>query len=394
MSRPWTFQLPTSVRFGQGLLRNLGEMVGPLGQRALLVGYADAGPLAKHYAAAQESLRRSGLEVVPFLAVGTEPGPEIVDQGVEQIDRHQATVVVGLGGGSVLDTAKAMAWAAVDRGPFASRLADTETAAHDLKPLPCVALPTTAGTGSEISDVVVFSKESQQQPSQPIKASFFGPSLRPTLAVIDPELALGLPPALTAASGADALAHAVESCLSRRSHPMAMLYASEAVRLILEHLPRAVRHPDTHEPREALALAAMLAGVAFSTAGVVVSHAMAHALGSLLGVPHGQAVAVATPVQLRWNLPRASEPLAALASHCGIGGATGAEKAENLVVAIENLLASVGLPRKIARPPDAPADLADRLAANALLSTRAPVMFNPVKTDTAALRNLFLSVLD
>jgi alcohol dehydrogenase class IV len=261
--------------------------------------------------------------------------------------------------------------------------------------VPLVAVPTTAGTGTEVSAVAVFTHHGvASTPEMPLKASISGPAVRPKVALVDPDLTVGSPPALTAACGADALGHAIEACLSRRANPLSSLLAGQAVGLIVRNLRRAVEEPDDPGPREPLALAATLAGAAFSVAGVVVPHAISQALGGLLHVPHGVGVAVATPANLRFNAEACVEQYAELAGFCGIAADSPEQSAARFVDRVLELLRSVGLPDRLEVPPDAPADLLDQLVRNARESTPVPITLNPRKVDDGDLKEMFREVLE
>jgi len=165
------------------------------------------------------------------------------------------------------------------------------------------------------------------------------------------------------------------------------------VRLIAGNLRPAVENPHDPKPREHLALAATLAGAAFSVAGVVVPHAIAQALGGLLHVPHGLGVAVGTPLSLRFNADRCTEQYCELADCCGISADSPQAKAARFVDCIVDLLHSVGLPDRVDVPPDAPHDLVDRLVRNAYESTRVPITLNPRKINEAALGQMFRGIV-
>jgi len=365
---PWDFQLPTDVRFGRGTIRKLGSWTAPLGRRAMLVGYQNRAGLDEAYARAEQSLAKAGVEVARFFEVLPEPGTDQPDRCAEAARADRTDVFVALGGGSVIDVAKAAAALAGSGGRMAGCLL-TDPAPAPTTALPVVAVPTTAGTGSEVSDVAVFSHEAG-------KASMFGPALRPRLAVVDPDLAAGSPAALTAACAADALGHAIEACLSRRANPVASLLAVRAVALVVQCLPRAVQEPAA-ESRESLALAATLAGAAFTSAGVAGAHALAQALGVVLGIPHGRAVAMSLPPLLRFNSTACSPQYAELARSCGLPDAAA------FVDRVTGLLDSLDLLAKL--PPGE--DLANRLVA-AALAARVPLVQNPVRLDEPALRQL------
>ncbi len=394
MLRQWQFGMPTRIEFGRGAIKNLARTVGPLGRSVVLVGYREPAGLQAAYENTAALLRDAGLTVQEFFEVLPEPGTELVQAGAERAADTGAEVIVALGGGSVIDAAKAIAvlarmggnaWDYTDANP--SRVSATES-------LPLVAVPTTAGTGSEVSDVAVLTcRGAEKDPGASIKASIYGPGVAPEVAVVDPQLAVGSPPRLTAACGADALGHAVEACMSRRANPMASLLAARAVGLIFGHLRRAVEEPDDLESREPLALAATLAGAAFNSAGVTGSHAVAQALGGVLHVPHGEAVALATPPGLRAHAAVCETVYAELARECGIEAGTPAASAARFVEGIADLLASVGLPQQIKTPAGASEDLIDRLVQNAYESTPVPIKLNPRRLREDDLRAIFAEIV-
>jgi alcohol dehydrogenase class IV len=387
MLRQWDFQLPTRIHFGRGLVRKLGELAGAHGERVLLVGYRDRAGMEETYQRAAQVLTRSGLTVTTFFEVLPEPDIDQAQAALDAARRSQAAAVVGLGGGSVIDVAKAAALA-----ESANRLQDLLAADPAPAPtdgLPIVAVPTTAGTGAEVSDVAVFSQRIADGRLR--KVALFGPAMRPRAAVIDPDLAVGSPAALTAASGADALGHALEACVSRRSHPLSLLLGGQAVALIQQNLLRAVQRPDDPEPREPLALAALLAGAAFTSAGVAGPHAVAQALTSELGVPHSLAVAMATPALLRLNAEACEAQYAHLADWCRLPSGTVDTQARRFVEHIIGLLKGVGLPDRF-QAASGESGLVDRLVA-AATQARVPLVQNPVRLDEPALRRIFSEIL-
>ncbi|OHB86368.1 MAG: hypothetical protein A2V98_17045, partial [Planctomycetes bacterium RBG_16_64_12] len=350
--------------------------------------------LEETYTRATQTLRDAGMTVTQFFAVPPDPEADLALEGARRLGEAGADVVVGLGGGSVIDAAKGIAALARMGGNLWQYTGANPNSRPITDAVPLVAVPTTAGTGTEVSAVAVFTHHGVASlPDMPLKASVFGPAIRPKVALVDPDLSLGSPPELTAACGADALGHAIEACLSRRANPISSTLAGRAVGLIVENLRRAVEDPDDPKPREPLALAATLAGAAFSAAGVVVPHAIAQALGGLLHVPHGVGVAVGTPVNLRFNADCCVEQYCALADYCGISAGSPEAKAARFVDRILELLRSAGLPDRVDVPADAPDDLLQRLVRNAFESTPVPITLNPRKIDEAALEGLFREVL-
>jgi len=394
MLRNWEFQIPTQIVFGRGGLRKLGEIAKGLGGSAFLVGYRDRSGMEKTYDRAVKSLGDAGVAVTEFFDIPPDPDAELAAAGAERLKAAGCEVVIGLGGGSVIDAAKGMAVLARIGG----NLWDYTGANPDNRPatdsLPVIAIPTTAGTGTETSPVGVFTHYGVgADPELPLKASVGGPALRPKVALVDPSLAVGSPASITAACGADALGHAVEACMSRRANPMSSTLAGQAVSLIVENLPLAVADPDAPAPREPLALAAMLAGAAFGFAGVTMTHSIAQALGGVLHIPHGVGVAIGTPTNLRYNAAECVEQYAALAHFCHLGGDSSQERADRFVQCVLDLLKKIGMPDRIEAPADAPPDLAEQLTRNAFLSTPVPIQLNPRPIDEAAMQRVFEDLL-
>ena len=385
--RPFEFHLPTRIQFGRGLLRKLGDFAAPLGKAALLVGYRDAGVLEETYVHAAAALEKVGVRVVRFAQVTPEPHAELVALGAALARDAEAAFIVGLGGGSVLDVAKAIALMARSDGDVSEYFLGRRDARPPAAALPVVAVPTTAGTGAEVTEIAILSQATADGGCR--KQSLYGAAIRPTLAVIDPDLAVGSPAALTAACGADALGHAVEASANRRGNPISSLMAAEAVRLISGNLVQAVENPTDPEPREGLALAATLAGAAFNASSVTLGHALAQTLGARLGLPHALAVAAATPIALRFNLPECVEPYARLAAACGLAADGPSALAERFVEHIADLLCKVNLPTQFPRPADASDAMLDALVQETIQTSRALLTLNPRRIDVAALRQLF-----
>jgi alcohol dehydrogenase class IV len=375
MPRNWNFQLPTKIEFGRGNLRRLGTMAKTLGQSALLVGYDDPAGMEETYARATESLSKSRIKVHEFFRVTPDPDTTIAEQGAAVARETHAEMIVGLGGGSVVDVAKGIAVLAKTRG----NLWDYTLANPDSRPvdeaLPIVAVPTTAGTGAEVTAFAVFTHADR---GLPLKASIFGAAIYPRLAVVDPDLALGCSSRLTAACGADALGHAIEACLSRGGNPMAAVLAVRAAELIFEHLVAAVENPADAKLREPLALAATLAGVAFDSAGVTAAHSIAQSLGALLHIPHGEAVAIALPPCLEFNAEKA-----------GADGSASVHSAKR----VAELFDKIGLPQRVEAKVESPRELAEQLADSAIGSEPIPIKLNPRKITRDQLVELIEKML-
>lgn len=214
---------------------------------------------------------------------------------VDAYRRNDCDGILAVGGGSAIDTAKAvgikLADESVDLMSFKSVLRMTKQTP------PLIVVPTTAGTGSEVTSAAVIS-----YPDNGIKLSLLSPSMPPNTAVVDPRMTLTLPPRITAATGMDALTHAIEACLGTHKNPISDAIAEEAISLISGNLVEAVQNGQNLEARLAMANAATLAGIAFSNSMVTMVHALGHSLGAIHHVPHGEAVAVCLPDALEFNM--------------------------------------------------------------------------------------------
>ncbi|MFZ5830595.1 MAG: iron-containing alcohol dehydrogenase family protein [Planctomycetota bacterium] len=396
MLRQWQFQLPTQILFGRGVARKLALAVRGNARRALLIGYRDCSRLAGAYAETATALAKSGVECAEFLSV--DPEPQLTEAAVAGRFAVEQDVdcVIAIGGGSVIDTAKAAALLAASGGELAEYVDTAPNRRPPRAALPVYAVPSTAGTGAEVTSVAVFSHSrptgtSSGDPSvpQPAKLSITAACLRPRAAFVDPELQVGMDREPTAAFATDALAHAVESRLSRAANPVSALMATRAVALVMRELPLAMGDPEAAEPREGLALAAMLAGAALNESGVTLAHSVAHALGSLLHMPHSRAVALATPLGLRFNREACVPALAELADACELAEFSPESRAERFVAAVEELLQSAGLLERRALPEESsPTELAAQLAAAAFQHTPMPLRLNPVRIDERTLAEL------
>jgi alcohol dehydrogenase class IV len=337
--------LPT-VHFGAGAIGALPGIVRATGGRAvaLITDAALAGtPVV---AAAAAALAAGGLRSTVFAGVRPNPATEDIAAGAAEVAAlaagGTAVTLVAVGGGSVIDAAKGIALAAVN--PQRGRALDYRgTFAHAA--LPLVAVPTTAGTGAETNAFGVVTDVAAGR-----KFYVGHASTLPAAAILDPGLTLGLPPAATAATGMDALTHALESYLSRRANPWADGIALQVIRMVVTHLPRAFGDGADREARSQMLLAAHLAGAAMASTGLGICHAIGHSLGSRFGIAHGAALSVVLPQVLRFNLAAREDRLADVAFALGAGD-TGRGRAGNAEAAIEAITAlrdRLGLPGALA----------------------------------------------
>ncbi len=328
--------------FGVDQSRRVAEAVRSTGEhRALVItdeGIRRSG-IIDHLA---DALRNDGCETAIFDDVVANPTTDTLDAGARALREFGRAAVVAVGGGSSLDVAKGVAIAGVNLG--SGRDFDYRNQ-HPVAPRPIVAIPTTAGTGSETNAFGVI--------DDPVTGEKFYVGHAATLArvaILDPRLHVALPPRVTAATGLDALAHAIE-CLSSRSHnPYADALALEAARLIIRSLPIAVESGDHLDARSNMAFASHMAGVAFAAGtGLGLGHGIAHAVSAQCGAVHGEVLAVVLPEVMRFNLTVRQSAYARLAGALGVGDSRRSDES-NAAAAIDAVAAlseRVGVPRRL-----------------------------------------------
>ncbi len=289
-------------------------------------------------------MKDNGVEVGLFSEIEPDPGFELVLKGVDYINNFKPDAVLAVGGGSSIDGAKAMLLShANDCHP--SKLTGVWLYARPRKRcLPFYAIPTTAGTGAEVTIAAVVSDKAAQ-----IKYAIIDPKTVPALVALDPKLMVGLPPYITAPTGMDALTHAVESYISTIATPETDQLARMASASIMRHLLVAYTDGENLEARESMAVAACMAGLAFTRVGVGYVHAIAHQLGGLYHVPHGLANAIVMPYVLEFSKQNCAHRLADLARASGIGekGALDAELADAFIEQIRKMNAAMQIPATV-----------------------------------------------
>lgn len=284
-----------------------------------------------------ESLQAAGLSVTVYDGVQPNPTDEDVEDGLRLYRQAGCDGIIAFGGGSPMDCAKAIGARIVRPKKTIAKMQGLFGVLHRLPPF--FAVPTTAGTGSETTLAAVITEKATHH-----KASINDPSLIPHVAVLDPALTMGLPPSVTAATGMDALCHAVEAYTNHTyCTKLENRMAKEAVRLIHQYLPRAYENGSDREARQQMQQAAFCAGRAFTRGCVGNVHAAGHTLSALYGVAHGQAMATLLPMVLRMYGSKVHRRLAELAQECGFTG-TEAEKAEAFIRWIEVMNTQMGLP--------------------------------------------------
>lgn len=339
MEESFVFRLPQEIYFGPGEGRRVGEHLRRFGRRPLVV-------VGKRFAQESgildevlQSLASASCEAVVFSGVPPEPTLEVVDEGIRVARESRCDSIVALGGGSVLDCGKAIAGVA----PNGESVVPYFEGAPFLHPaLPWIAMPTTAGTGSEMTNNAVLTDASRK-----LKKSIRSPFLVARVALIDPTYTYSLSPYRTAASGVDALVQAIEAYTSPRANPITDVLALEAIRLLWEYLPQAVRDGKNPLFRKQVAKGSMLSAMAFANASSGPCHGLAHMVGPEFDIPHGEACGILLPPVLRFNGQVLGERYQDIARCMGLGNGEGEDWAETLAVAFSQFVAQVGLKTRL-----------------------------------------------
>lgn len=348
--------------FGPGSRKELPGVVANLGKTKALV-VTDPG-LVKFGVTAQvtDVLDKAGLPYEVFSDVKPNPTVSNVNAGIDAYRKAEADYIIAVGGGSSIDTAKAIG-IVINNPEFSDIVSLEGVAPTKHKSVPVVALPTTAGTAAETTINYVIIDEVNKK-----KMVCVDPNDIPAVAIIDAELMYSLPASLTAATGMDALTHAIEGYITRGAWALSDMFEIEAIRMIAENLPAAVEKPSDAKARDAMAVAQYVAGMAFSNVGLGLVHGMAHPMGSLFDIPHGVANALLLPTIMEWNMPACVEKYGNIARAMGVNtdGMTAQEAAQAACDAVKALSVKVGIPQHLSdlgiKAEDIPALSAQALA--------------------------------
>ena len=364
MAGNYEFHVPPLLLLGEGSHTRTLEAIQSLGMRRVLV-VTDKVLLGLELTQTiLADLRQAGLEVTVFDDIGREPTTDEVDGALTLLRECDADGVLAIGGGSPMDTAKAAAAMATNPG----RIADYMGFNKFTNPrLPLIALPTTAGTGSEATRSSIIT-----DPETTVKMLIIDWKLIPDAAIVDPLFTLSLPPKVTADSGVDALTHAVEAYISNRRNPTSDLLALDAIRKIATYLPRAFEHPDDREARNEMMLAAHHAGIAFCNSSVALVHAMSRPIGANFHIAHGSSNAMLLPVVMEYTAPALPDRFKAIAEAFGLAIADkpAESAAQHFVEAVADFCERLRIPSLTGAgiPADQVMALAPKMARDAIAS--------------------------
>ena len=338
MSSYSNFEMPQKVLYGRGALSQMGKLASTLGSKALIVSdriMEKVGYIEK----CTTLLEAEGLKYASYLDANSEPTDAFIKEALEICINESCDFIIAIGGGSCIDTAKAVAVVATNGGYIGDYMGSKKIA--ELQPLPLIALPTTAGTGSEVTNVTVITNLKED-----VKMMLKQSAFLPRMSIVDPLLTLTTPKSVTAATGLDALCHAVEAYFSKQKHPMTDTFALSAIALITENIKTVYENGDHVNAREKMSLGAMQAGIAFSNASVTLIHGMSRPIGALFHVPHGVSNAMLLPACLAFSKTAALKELAEIGKHIApqTNHQTDSQWADEAIKMIKNLCYELEIP--------------------------------------------------
>lgn len=294
--RNFNYYQPTRIRFGWGRVNEIGRVVARIGKKCLLVTVKSFPALQPLFEKIKNLCTEAGVELFHFEGVIPNPTIECINLASEMAIKNKIDVVLGVGGGSSIDTAKAVAVGATHEGEaWDYRLGQNRI--ENKKLLPIIAVPTIAGTGAEVTNMSVLKNANEK-----IKSALADWSLCPRVSIVDPELTLTVPPYITASAGFDAFCHSFESYLNINASYYIDLIALESIKLVIKHLPIAVDDGSNRKAREALSLGSTLGGLCIANTGTTLPHGIGMAIGGhTTNIMHGESLAIMYPEINRWT---------------------------------------------------------------------------------------------
>lgn len=333
------YEQTTKICFGQGRLEELSEITAGYGKKVLLVTSKKSSSRKDLYENVIKKLEQAGLTVSHYDGVVANPTTESVDAGVEMAKEQKAEVIIGLGGGSAMDSAKAIALGAVNEGRAWDYLFFKH--AKPERVLPVIAVPTTSGTGSQVTQVAVMTETETST-----KSAIFNNMIYPEVAIIDPELMVSMPAHITASTGFDAFCHCFESYINVNASPYTDAIALEGIRTVAKYLRKAVADGNDMEAREGMAWADTCGGLAIANAGVTLPHGIGMTIsGHCPQIMHGESLALTYPSFMRLTYPAAVEKFAVVGRifNQDLNSVSDEEAADGCCKEIDKLLQDIGM---------------------------------------------------
>lgn len=334
----FNYFMPTKVIFGVNSLGNVGNELTSLGTKALLVTGKSSARKYGYTDIIINSLKKNNIETIVFEKIESNPDASIIDKGGQLAKDEGCNFIIGLGGGSAIDAAKGIAVVVVEKKGVWDFVEGYEI---KKKVLPIVAIPTTAGTGTETTPYSVVSNKKNKQ-----KDAFASEYIYPSISILDPSLTLSLSPYYTATTGMDTLAHAIEAYTSVLANSVSDLFALEAIRLVSENLRTAVSNGKDINARSNMMLASAIAGVAIAQADTTIAHAIGEAIGAIYDTDHGISVALTLPEVIKFNCISNFEKYANISRIMGVNISTLSlrEASYKSAEAVRDLMIDIGIP--------------------------------------------------
>jgi len=382
------FNLPTEIVFERGSLSKVHEHVGNLGAKAMII-MTRGGSMIKYgyYSTLRVSLEKAGIKYCIFTDITSNPRSDEVERAIAFAEKNSCDIFIGLGGGSAIDSAKAVAATLASGGKLIDYLRGRKEFSEAY---PIVAIPTTHGTGSEVNKYAVITDVERKA-----KVSIVSKHIYPKVAILDPETTLTLPPTLSAATAFDALAHALESYVSRRTNRLARIFAAEAIRNIVENVEIVIKRGINIQARTRLLWASMMAGLAIDQSRTALCHAMEHPVSAHYeNVHHGMGLAALLPAWLKFTLDATVEDFVEIAKIMGLEISTMPQKyiAMSVYDYILKLRSNIGLNIRLSDFGISEKDI-DRFV-NDVFDYMKPLVYNNPKVPTKEeLKRLYLESL-
>lgn len=334
----FSYEQTTKIVFGRGKIDSIGEITSQYGKNVLLVTESVNSPLAPLYERVKGLLQQAGLTVHHYDGVVPNPTTESVDAGTQMARSEQVDAVIGIGGGSSMDTAKAVAMAAINEGRAWDYLFFKK---QPEKTLPCIAVTTTSGTGSQVTQVAVMTETATQT-----KSAVFNNLIYPRVAIVDPDLMVTVPRHTTASTGFDAFCHCFESYINVNGSAYTDIIALEGIRMVAKYLRRVVKDGQDLEAREGMAWADTCGGLAIANAGVTLPHGVGMTIsGHCPQIMHGESLALTYPSFMRLTYPAAVEKFATVGRILNpeLSGLSDEEAAKRCCEEVDQLLKDIGM---------------------------------------------------
>jgi alcohol dehydrogenase class IV len=384
----FNFNLPTKIYFGNQVSQRLPDLLESGTEKVLLVTSEDVISYAQ---GVQNTLTAAGLSLSRVLMETGEPTCSYIDQTAKDLQSQEFHYIIGLGGGSAIDLAKALAIALKNPEPIWNYANLSNRPPSDMvsSPLPVIALPTTAGTGSEVTPYAVLGKTDTKQ-----KGTVQDSSIFPQMALIDPSFHVSLPPTLTASTGIDAFAHAFEAYINvSKETPVAEWAGAEAIRHIFKHLKTAFKNPENLVARIGMAWASTLAGIAIAHRGTTTPHAIAEPVGALFKIPHSLAVSSCTLPVLKHTKDNIAHKLSYLNMLISGEESQRGTTDQDFVEKLEDLIQTIGLDIRLKEITDVPEDSVDLVYDNVMKFKSRPLKQHPVMFNEAELKTIIREII-